>query len=296
MFERSEPVLKIICIALAALLLLQLSRLVLRSDPLKNLAIPAVPTLAAGAEAGGKGTNAATPKMAAMAETNAVTRPDSNKNGTNAVSQLGAGKTDTNGAATKEPAGTGTNAVHQESDKPGTNAIVHQEGGKTDTNAAANMESSKNGTNVVAQKKSGKSETSESMNQAGRRPPGMGGMNFMPGQVPGGPSVDLPPLIKARVDRIVQSEILGQVMKPMPMALLGIAGKDVFFRAPSGQTGLVKEGDEMGGVRILRIGMNRILVEQDGEKKELTIFSGFGSETLLPKQKENPNETITKTP
>ena len=296
MFERSEPVLKIICVALAALLLLQLSRLVLRSDPLKSLAIPAVPTLAANTEAGGKGTNAATPKMAVVAETNAVAHPDSNKNGTNAVPHLDAATTSTNGAATKEIAGTRTNAAHQGSEKWGTNSIAHQEGGKTDTNAAANVESGKTGTNVVAQKKSGKPETNGAMNPPARRPPGTGEMNFMAGQGPGGPPVDLPPLIKDRVDRIVQSEILGQVMKPMPMALLGIAGKDVFFRAPSGQTGLVKEGDELGGVKILRIGTNRILVEQDGEKKELTIFSGFGSETLLPKQKENPNETITKTP
>jgi hypothetical protein len=296
MFERSEPVLRIICVALAALLLFQLSRVVLRSDPLKNLAIPAVPTLAANAEGGGKGTNAATPKMTVMAGTNAASHPDSDKRGTNAVPHLDAAKTNTNGAATNEPAGTGTNAVHQESNKPGTNSIVRKEGGKIDTNAAANLESGKTGTNVAAQKKSGKSETNAVMNSAVHPPPGMGGMNFMPGQGPGGSPVDLPPLIKARVDRIVQSEILGQVIKPMPMALLGIAGKDVFFRAPSGQTGLVKEGDELGGVKILRIGMNRILVEQDGEKKELTIFSGFGSETLLPKQEKNPNETITKTP
>ncbi len=98
----------------------------------------------------------------------------------------------------------------------------------------------------------------------------------------------LPPAMQARVDRIIDSEILAPVIRPLPMALLGIAGKDVFLRAPNGQTGLVKEGGELGGVKLLRIGINRVLVEQDGQKKELTIFSGFGSESLLPKEKETP--------
>jgi hypothetical protein len=99
---------------------------------------------------------------------------------------------------------------------------------------------------------------------------------------------DLPADVQNRIDRIVQSEILAPVMHPPPMALLGIAGKDAFFRAPSGQTGLLREGEEMGGVKLLRIGTNRILIEQDGQQKELMIFSGVGGETLLPKAKENP--------
>jgi hypothetical protein len=39
-------------------------------------------------------------------------------------------------------------------------------------------------------------------------------------------------------------------------------------------------------VKILRIGTNRVLVEHEGQKKELTLFSGFGSETLLPKEEK----------
>ncbi len=98
----------------------------------------------------------------------------------------------------------------------------------------------------------------------------------------------LPPTDQARVDRIVQSEIFGVIPKPPPMALLGIAGKDAFLRGPNGQTGLVKEGGEMGGLKLIRIGTNRVLVEHEGQTKELTVFSGFGSETLLPKGKETP--------
>lgn len=91
------------------------------------------------------------------------------------------------------------------------------------------------------------------------------------------------PETQARIDRVVQSEILGPVARPLPMALLGIAGKDAFLRAPNGQTGLVREGGELGGIKLLRIGTNRVLVEHEGQQKELIIFSGFGSETLLPK-------------
>lgn len=97
---------------------------------------------------------------------------------------------------------------------------------------------------------------------------------------------NIPPAVQARVERITQSEILGPVQRPLPMALLGIAGRDAFLRAPNGQTGLLKEGEELGGVKLLRIAHNRVLIEHDGQKKELTMFSGFGSETLIPKEKE----------
>jgi len=110
--------------------------------------------------------------------------------------------------------------------------------------------------------------------------------------VPPGPSAkkgpDLSPEVQARVDRITQSEIFGAIIRPLPMALLGIAGKDAFLRAPNGQTGLLREGESLGGVKLLQIGTNRVLVEHEQQKKELTVFSGFGSETLLPKGKANP--------
>lgn len=112
---------------------------------------------------------------------------------------------------------------------------------------------------------------------------GMPGMPFRPGRISGKKPVKLPPDIEARVYRITQSEILGPVIHPMPMALLGIAGDVAFLRAPNGQSGMVKEGDELGGIKLLRIGTNRVLVEEKGQKKELTIFSGLGGESLLPK-------------
>lgn len=110
-----------------------------------------------------------------------------------------------------------------------------------------------------------------------------------------GPSrkeTNLAPAIQARLDKITQSEILGAVVKPLPMALLGIAGQDAFIRAPNGQTGLVREGEEFGGIKLLRIGTNRVLIEHEQQQKELTLFSGFGGDSLL----ENPGKSFTESP
>jgi hypothetical protein len=112
----------------------------------------------------------------------------------------------------------------------------------------------------------------------------MGGMGFGGGA----PLPPLPPEIKARVDRIYESEILGQAMRPLPAGLLGIAGEVAFLRSASGQTGMVKEGDSLGDLKLLRIGINRVLVEQGGEKKELMIFEGYGGTSLLSEKGKNP--------
>ena len=187
MLERSETVLKVVCLVLTTLLLFQCSRFVMRSDSLARLTIPALPSL-----------------------------PD---------------------------------------------ASDAQTGGKT-TNSPPRTESQKSATNL---------------------PPVMSARIDRVTT-----ATNLPPAISARIDRITQSEVLGPVIRPLPMALLGIAGRDAFLRAPNGQTGLLKEGEELAGVKLLRIGINRVLIEHEGQQKELSVFSGFGSETLLPKQKENP--------
>ena len=48
-------------------------------------------------------------------------------------------------------------------------------------------------------------------------------------------------------------------------------------------SGLLREGETLGDVKLLRIGTNRVLIEQQGQQKELTIFEGMGSDSLLPK-------------
>jgi hypothetical protein len=110
----------------------------------------------------------------------------------------------------------------------------------------------------------------------GGGPPMMPGMPGMPAAAP-----PLPPEIQARVDKIVNSEIFGPVMHPLPMALLGIAGDTAFLRTSSGQTGLVKVGDSLGDLKLLQIGTNRVLVEQEGQKEQLLMFDGYGGDSLL---------------
>lgn len=96
----------------------------------------------------------------------------------------------------------------------------------------------------------------------------------------------LPPEVTARVDQVYKSEVFGPIPRPLPMAVMGLIGEDVILRTPTGQEKLMKVGDEAGGVKILEIGINRVLVEQDGQKKELTLHRGYGSESLLSKEKK----------
>ena len=70
--------------------------------------------------------------------------------------------------------------------------------------------------------------------------------------------------MQARIHQITESEILAPVMRPLPMALLGIAGECAFLRSANGQTGLVKAGDSLDDLKLLRIGINRVLIELDG--------------------------------
>jgi hypothetical protein len=118
-------------------------------------------------------------------------------------------------------------------------------------------------------------------------------MMGMRGAGGGKPLPELAPAIKARIDRIHESELLGQVIRPMPASLMGIAGNMAFLRSSTGQSGLVKEGDSLGDMKLVKIGLNRVLVEEGGQKKELMIFNGYGGESLLSK-KETPDETTPK--
>lgn len=97
----------------------------------------------------------------------------------------------------------------------------------------------------------------------------------------------LPPVTQARIEIIKSSQILGQIVTHPPArpTLLGIAGRDVFIRTPDGQTSLFREGDESGGIKLLRVGTNRVLIQFEGKTNELTIFEGFGSESFLGKEK-----------
>lgn len=310
MRKHADKVLRIACIALGALLIFQVVRIAARSNPLAKVSIPDVPTLA-------KGTNTVSPAAktnspASKVGTNVVAASVSSK-GTNAVTATNqvvvpAG---TNGVvktgeivvakprptsssspetAVVSPTNTISIAVVSSNASPalavqlGTNAVsiaALTNNGAKGSNVITRANISTNATNAL----------SAAMRTAPARPDMA--MRSMPGMPGGKPVVELSPANRARVDRIYESELFGQVMRPMPAALMGIAGNMAMLRSSSGQTGLVKEGDSLGEMKLLQIGVNRVLVEEKGEKKELMIFNGYGGESLLSK-KESSDETTKK--
>lgn len=285
----SALVLKIVCLGAAVGLLLQLSHWFNRREAMANIRIPEVPTITNALNAT---TTASTGKPSASSTNTSGRQPTTNTHprgvGSNAVAgisatnaTIGMGMTATAAVAQVNTPGTNSTATATTKTNAttaggGTNAIL----GQTSTNMSSAGASP--ATNAAAMVSSGPIPGAVQpgvMPGAPNRPPRMGPA--------GGPAAELPPIVKARVDRIIDSEILGPVARPMPMALLGIAGQDVFLRAPNGQTGLVREGNSLGGVKLMKIGTNRVLVEEDGETKELMIFSGIGGETLMSITKTN---------
>ncbi|HLP77701.1 MAG TPA: hypothetical protein VK327_12375, partial [Candidatus Paceibacterota bacterium] len=100
MRNRIEPISKIVCIALGALLLVQIVRGVIRSNPLAKVNIPAVPTLGGTNAPDSKTTNAA-PKLLAQSSTNSATN-SVKAVGTNV--SVAASVAGTNAVATNAPA------------------------------------------------------------------------------------------------------------------------------------------------------------------------------------------------
>jgi hypothetical protein len=365
--ERAGPILKILCLILAALVVFQLAGMVIRWNPFRGVIVPALPSLPAGtnspaggahgtnltASAAGKGTNStrlvvgtnaatsvtgantnsAMQKLPAEKETNAVVQADLVKTNatseTNVVAQLETKLSGTNSVSATNSADMGTNVLISTNAAPSvtgaktnstlqklpaekaTNATVQAEMAKmnviSETNAVAQVEIKLSGTNSVSATNLADKETNVliSTNAAGTnaapRPkagkkiagaaptPDMAGMNSNPSAPPGKRGADLPPAVQARISRITDSEILGPVVRPLPMGLTGIAGEFAFLRSASGQTGLVKEGDSLDDIKLLRIGINRVLIEQAGQKKELMIFSGYGGDSLLPTNTPDEN-------
>ena len=251
MLDRLESIARLLCMGLGALLFLQLFNAVWHGDPLGRVTIPELPTIS----------------VAAKGDTNA------------APAQQGTATAKTNSGSSGKLATGQTNSSTNLADAKlvKTNlANVTNGGSSFGTNSPTNGVAA---ANVKTNSSANSNTNSPPIAKAGRHHPGMPGPM---GMGMGGPKVQLPPDVQARVDRILQSEILGPVAHPMPMALLGIAGEDAFLRSPDGQTGMVKEGAELGSIKLLRIGTNRVLVEENGAKKELTLFAGMGGESLLP--------------
>lgn len=320
--ERTGKILRISCLLLAVLVVYQLSHLVSRVNPLRHVVIPPLPTLAADNDAappaGGPVTNSAKPaaggtnKPVEAAKTNSLPLNSTNEAQQNPAAAAQVSKMDTNAAAgetvatnpvigsrgvtsTNSPGETNASAaparapddaeLERVADSGQTNLVVITNVVVPPIAAGTNnsISNSNSGTNAVLAAKAKLNGT----NSNGQAALMMAGMGVNP---PGMGMRELPPEIKARVARIYDSEILGQVMRPLPMGLIGIAGDVAFLRTASGQTGLIKEGDSLGDLKLLRIGINRALVEQAGQKKELMIFEGYGGKSLLPEKGTNQNE------
>jgi hypothetical protein len=273
MLERSQLPLKFLCWALMALVLYRLILVIVHINPLYHVKIPALPALPPTAESS---------PASAMTNSAGATKPGTNT----ARPQLLAAGTNTVSKATNAlivPA----NRLEQTADS------AHRS-----TNLVAK------GTNTIGKTTNSVAQATNSISRSTNSPAAVAGAGatpvpphavLAPSGMPGGPmpsmakpGPELPPQLQARLDRVIESEILAPVMRPLPMALLGIAGESVFLRASNGQTGLIKEGEELGGVKLLRIGVNRVLVEEQGDQKELTIFAGLGGESLLTTQKSSP--------
>ena len=360
MRDRSEQILRIACLTLAALVVLQLVRAVFQASQLAGAKIPAVPTLETNTNSTAGPASELKTQSTNLAAAAAKIKTSLATNLAAAQTGLGTNLVSTNSEAVQKVGGTNSASTNSEASQiaggtnsVATNAVAQIDGttnsvptnsepaqstsgtNSTSTNseaasiAGATNSVSTNGvaqiavgtnsisinstnseamriaggtnllsTNVMAQTATNKnaiagtnSVAAATTNTSGRQlPPSMAGMPGMPGQPGSAPK--LSPEIQARVDKIVSSEIFAPVMHPLPMGLLGIAGDTAFLRAASGQTGLVKPGDSLGDLKLLQIGINRVVVEQDGQKKELTIFNGFGGGSLLTNQDDTKNENI----
>ncbi|HEY1786526.1 MAG TPA: hypothetical protein VGJ73_00145 [Verrucomicrobiae bacterium] len=255
MRERPEQIIKFVSIGLGALLFIQFIRIIWTANPLAHVVVPDLPSLA--------------DESPAVSETNASASM-------NPKEQVGSnrGIVKTNSATALE---SGSKTALS-----GTNGNPSQVGIGTNLDKSADKPVS-----LLAE---GASSNSPGAGVSKHKRHGRFGGDMAMGSMPGAKKTTVTPAVQASIDRIIDSEILGPVIRPLPMALLGIAGAEAFLRGPDGQTGLVKEGDALGDIKLLRIGTNRVLIEEDGQKKELTIFDGIGGETLLEKSSRDSNE------
>src|SRR5438045_8004276 len=118
--KNAAQILKLLCLLLAALLAVQIVRVIARGTPLKNLTVPALPKLASSAN---ESTNSPSGTNASSATNNS------------SATNVAAGtKPGTNDSTTKKDA-QGTNAI-VDSKASGTNNVPKSETGSKGTNAA----------------------------------------------------------------------------------------------------------------------------------------------------------------
>lgn len=323
MRNRLDLILKCACYALAALLVWQLAHIFLRVHLLAQVSVPQLPSLASNTQTNNAQptttrTNSPHPNTstrlgsntpAKSSSTNSEPPVKASSTNTNKLAGSPATATNRNTTAKTQLAEPGTNSVSAPSKATGSNTLASVNSGTNNATtrshtAGENHAESASSTNSVSTNSSAALALSAKGTNARPHPAAVASNlpssraaarlahtmphGFRPPHRKSAKLAELPPAIQARIARITDSEILAPVIHPMPMALLGIAGDFAFLRASNGQTGLVKEGDKLGDLKLLRIGINRVLVEEGGQKKELTIFSGYGGKTLLPEQEKHP--------
>ena len=276
MRDRTEQILRGACIVLAVLVFCALVRAGCRAGALLGAKIPSVPTLETNSVA-------VTNSPSAAKKTNSAPETIVATNSAKPMVETNVALGSKTNVLMNPPLTNRLNGPSTNSSAAATNPVIVKLAVTNGTNGLTLLDTNLAGTNKLA-KKSKKEMPPGMLPEIARGMPG-GGFPGMPG-MPGMPrkAAKLPPEIQTRVDKIVESEIFAPVFHPQPMALLGIAGETVFLQTPSGQTGLLKTNEPLDGIKLLRIGINRVLVEQDGEKKELMIFDGYGGESLLPKE------------
>jgi hypothetical protein len=287
MRDRAEKILRYAGLVVGALVLLQLAHALFQACQLVGVKSPAMPTLETESNLTAAAVSPQPPVHGPRASqaTNALAEKSGRTPGRPTSQNRLSGATNLTEKAGKmpEPPGPRSNtsttinlamldARHAKRNFVSTNGV---------TPPATNVESAGSATNFSKRHHPQENHMEAMAVNGAPRMPGMAGKGSA-----------LPPEVQAEVDQIVNSGIFGPVVHPPPMGLLGIAGDTAFLRTDSGQSGLVKVGDSLGDLKLLRIGINRVLVEQDGQQKELTIFDGYGGDSLLTNRTENTNENI----
>ena len=105
------------------------------------------------------------------------------------------------------------------------------------------------------------------------------------------------PTLRPVVAKVAESSLFGVAPPPPPPSpnqppkakapkLQGIAADFAILEIPGRGVHMIRLGDEEEGVKVLKLALNRVLIEVDGVKHELTIYSGFGSDPLLKPEED----------
>ena len=81
-----------------------------------------------------------------------------------------------------------------------------------------------------------------------------------------------------------KSGLFGSPPKPRQSVLIGIVGDMAIIQTGSGGSKTMSIGETYQNVKLLKLDINRALIEENGKTRELTLHSGIGSESLMQKK------------